>query len=81
MMSRKVFCSKACKQRDYRRRKSEHKTPPEKFVRYCKCCGQKFLTNYKGKMFHTDSCRVNYWRQQTRLDEAEAKDKASRSTT
>jgi len=65
--SRKLYHSNACKMRDYRRQNPVNKRATQTYIRYCKCCGQKFVTHHPSRVFDSNSCRVNYWQQQNRL--------------
>jgi len=74
-----MYHSPACKQAAYRKRKKPEYLERETFVRYCKNCGQKFLTHYPRRVFHSTSCRVSYSQTQKRLLLKEVQDVKDKS--
>jgi len=66
--SRKFYCSNACKQRDYRARTTPHyNVAANPYVKYCRCCGQRFEALHPHAQFHAQSCRQRFYREQRLL--------------
>lgn len=67
--SRKFFCSKACKMKDYRKRKTPHynvrKNP---YIKHCRNCGKKFSALNPHAMYCDRACKQAFWREQQQLN-------------
>lgn len=65
---RALYCSKACRQRAYRKRRAERElTVPSRWER-CRNCGVPFVAHGRYHTFCKASCRVSHWQQMKRLE-------------
>lgn len=67
--SRKFFCSKACKMKDYRKRKTPHyDVRNNPYPKWCRTCGNKFNALHPYAMYCNRACKQRFWREQQLLN-------------
>ena len=63
--SRKFFCSKACKMKDYRARTTpRYDVQNNPYEKRCRTCGKKFNAHHPHAMYCSRACKQRFWREQ-----------------